>query len=180
MDSQVAAQFYNLDVSEPSIGGQGSMNGMGFGILSSAGYHWNLGNYFIEPSAGVVYSRVHVDPLNISPTVLGTGMRAVTLPTVLTLGDIETFPARIGIRMGTSFVTGGVSLAPFAAASVWHEFAGNTIMGATFTPPTAPTGTTPSLNLSSTRIGTLPILAGDQRKCARYRLARLCPSRLPQ
>ena len=146
LDGQVAAQFYNLDVSEPSIGAQGSMNGMGFGILSSAGYRWNLGNYFIEPSAGVVYSRVHLDPLNISPTVLGTGMRAVTLPTVLTLGDIETFPARIGFRVGTSFVTGGVSLAPYASASVWHEFAGNTTMGVTFTPPTPQTATTPSLN----------------------------------
>lgn len=154
MDGQVAAQFYNLDVSEPSIGAQGSMNGAGIGILSSTGYRWNLGHYFIEPSAGVVYSRVHLDPLNISPTVLGTGMRVVTVPTVLTLGDIETFPARIGIRVGTSFVTGRVSLAPFAAVSVWHEFAGNTTMGTTFTLPTPQTGATPSLNLSSTRIGT--------------------------
>src|SRR5258708_15269731 len=134
MDGQVAAQFYNLDVSEPSIGAQGSMNGMGFGILRSARDHSNLGKFFIEPSAGVVYSRGHLHPLNIRPTGLGTGIRAVTLPTVLTLRGIDAFPARIGIRMGTSFVTGGGSLAPFAAASVWHEFAGNTIMGATFTP----------------------------------------------
>jgi opacity protein-like surface antigen len=157
VDGQVVGQFYSLNVSEPSIAAAGSIKGTGIGITSSAGYHWDIGNgWFIEPSVGVVYSRVRLDPLNVAPTVDGTplGLRTVTIPTVLNLGDIVTLPARIGGRVGTSFTSGGVTLQPFVAASVWHEFAGDTTMSATFSPPTAPSGTAPSLNLNSNRIGT--------------------------
>jgi outer membrane autotransporter protein len=73
IDAQLTAQFYNLSVSEPSIAAQGTMDGHGFGFTSSAGYNWLLGNgYFVEPSASVIYSSVHLDPLNMSPVVLGT------------------------------------------------------------------------------------------------------------
>jgi outer membrane autotransporter protein len=157
IDAQVAAQFYRITSTEPSIGAHGAMDGKGIGITSSAGYNLSLGNYFIEPSVSVVYSNVHLDPLDVSPTVLGTplGLRVVTLPSVVKLDDIETLPARAGVRVGTSFVAGGVSLQPFAAASVWHEFAGNTTMSATFIPTFgSTTGAPGTLNLSSTRIGT--------------------------
>jgi outer membrane autotransporter protein len=159
IDAQVAGQFYNLSVSEPSIAAQGSMNGRGIGITSSAGYNIQLGNnYFIEPSVGVVYSKVHLDPLNTSPTVLGTpnANTLVTLPSTLTLGDIETLPARAGIRVGTTFDAGGVSVSPFVTASVWHEFAGNTTASATFIPENPPIRAPApgTFNISSTRIGT--------------------------
>jgi opacity protein-like surface antigen len=157
LDGQVAEQFYRLNISEPSIGAQGVMEGKGIAITSSAGYNFPLGSYFIEPSVGVVYSKVHLDPLNVSPTVLGTpaGTVVVKLPAILNLDDIETLPGRAGVRVGTSFVAGGVSLTPFVAASVWHEFARNTTMNASFIPTFGSlTGAPGKLNLSSTRIGT--------------------------
>jgi outer membrane autotransporter protein len=158
IDAQVAAQFYNLSVSEPSISAHGIMDGHGFGFTSSVGYNWQLGNgYFVEPSGSVIYSSVHLDPLNFSPTVLGqpSADRVVTLPSTLTLGDIKTLPARIGVRFGRTFDVGGVSLQPFVTASVWHEFEGNTTANATFIPTFgSQTGLPGTSSLSSTRIGT--------------------------
>jgi opacity protein-like surface antigen len=162
IDAQVVAQFYDLSVSEPSIAAQGSMQGTGFGITSSAGYNFPLGNnFFIEPSVGVVYSRVHLDPLNITPMVLGSPNAnfLVQVPSTLTLGDIETLPARAGIRVGTKFDSAGVSLQPFVTASVWHEFAGDTTASASFIPtdvrrPLAVVQPGTLTIISSTRIGT--------------------------
>jgi outer membrane autotransporter protein len=160
IEAQIAGQFYNMTVNEPSLAAHGSLNGTGIGINGDAGYHWKLGNYFVEPSVGFVYSRADLGTLGVSPTVLGgvtnfPGGRSVTLPTMLSLDAIETLPARAGVRVGTSFTSSGVILEPFVAASIWHEFAGNTIMNATFTPPRANADNpTPSLSLSSTRIGT--------------------------
>jgi len=159
IDAQVAAQFYDLSVSEPSIAAQGSMKGTGIGITSSAGYNLPLGNnFFIEPSVSVVYSKVHLDPLNITPSVLGTqnANLLVALPTTLTLGDIETLPARAGIRVGTTFDFAGVSLQPFVTASVWHEFAGYTTANASFIPihPPIIISKPGTFDISSTRIGT--------------------------
>ena len=82
------------------------MQGTGFEIASSAGYNLPLGNnFFIEPSVGVVYSRVHLDPLNTTPMVLGAPNANFLVPvrSTLTLGDIETLPARASIRVGTKF-----------------------------------------------------------------------------
>ncbi len=159
IDAQVAAQFYDVDVSEPSISAQGSMKGTGVGFTSSAGYNFPLGNnYFIEPSVSVIYSKVHLDPLHVTPQVLGqpNADLLVALPSTLTLGDIETLPARAGVRFGTTFDLAGVSLQPFVTASVWHEFAGNTTANATFVPINPPLriGAPGTLNISSTRIGT--------------------------
>jgi opacity protein-like surface antigen len=135
------------------------MKGTGVGFTSSAGYNFPLANnYFIEPSVSVVYSKVHLDPMSMTPSVLGrpNADLLVAVPSTLTLGDIETLPARAGVRFGTTFDLAGVSLQPFVTASVWHEFAGNTTASATFTAvhPQLQPPNPGALNISSTRIGT--------------------------
>ena len=157
IDAQAVWQGYNLSVSELSLAATGQTNGQGFGITSSTGYNFQLGGgWFIEPSASVIYSKVHLDPLQVTAQVLGlpTSSRLVTLPSMITLGDIETLPARVGVRVGTSFNVGGVALSPFATASVWHEFAGNTTANATFLPNTGFAPGPGAFDISSTRIGT--------------------------
>lgn len=162
IDAQVVAQSYNISSSEPSLNAAGNMDGHGFGITSSAGYNFQLGrSWFIEPSASVVYSKVHLDPLQLNAMVLGGGLAnqgPVTLPATIGLGDIETLPARLGVRVGTSFDAGGMALSPFAAASVWHEFAGNTTANATFLPgagrPLVGITNPGAFDISSTRIAT--------------------------
>ena len=161
IDAQFVTQAYNISVSEPSIAAAGSMDGRGFGFTSSAGYNFKLGNgWFIEPSASVVYSKTSLNSLPLDLRVLG-GARStipVDLPSMITLGEIETLPARLGVRVGTSFDVGGVAVSPFATASVWHEFAGNTTANSTFLPglgrPIATAVDPGNFNISSTRIGT--------------------------
>jgi outer membrane autotransporter protein len=117
IDGQIAAQFYRLNVSEPSIEAQGTTDSLAFGITSSAGYTFPLFNhYFIQPSVGVVYSRVHLDELFVNPMVLGTlaGTQVVSQPAKVALGDIETLPARASIMVGAEpFDVAGVSVSPF-------------------------------------------------------------------
>jgi outer membrane autotransporter protein len=159
IDAQVAAQFYRLNVSEPSIEAQGTMDAPAIGITSSAGYTVPLGStFFVQPSVGIVYSRVHLDTLFVNPMVLGTlaGTQVVSQPAKLTLGDIETLPARAGIMMGTEPLSvAGVSVSPFVTASVWHEFAGNTTASATWIPDFGSRfGSPGTFNATATRIGT--------------------------
>jgi Autotransporter beta-domain len=157
IDAQAVWQNYNLSVSEPSLAVAGLTDGQGFGITSSTGYNFQLGNgWFIEPSASVIYSKVQLDQFQVTAQVLGmpTSSRLVTLPSTINLGDIETLPARVGVRVGTSFDVGGVALSPFATASVWHEFAGNTTANATFLPNTGFAPGPGAFDISSTRIGT--------------------------
>jgi outer membrane autotransporter protein len=156
IDGQVMAQFYRLNVSEPSIEAQGTMDALAFGITSSAGYTFQLdNNYFIQPSVGVVYSRVNLDSLYTDPMVLGT-TQIIAYPAKITLGDIETLPARVGVMIGKSSIDlVGVSVSPFVTASVWHEFAGNTTASATWVPEIGSKfGTPGSFSSTTTRIGT--------------------------
>src|SRR5262249_46213495 len=121
----------------------------------SAGYNWTIGNYFVEPSASLVYSKTSIDPLSISTTVVGPqGVR--TVPGVLNLDDVETLLGRVGLRVGTVFSVGEVTLQPFAVASVWREGAGVNNMSGTFEipqPAPAPAGSIGTLNAISSRIG---------------------------
>jgi outer membrane autotransporter protein len=156
IDGQVMAQFYRLNVSEPSIEAQGTMDSLAFGITSSAGYTFPLGNdYFIQPSVGVVYSRVHLDSLYTDPMVLGA-TQIISYPAKITLGDIETLPARVGVMIGKGSIDlVGVSVSPFVTASIWHEFAGNTIASATWVPEIGSKfGTPGTFSSTTTRIGT--------------------------
>lgn len=123
VDAQARWDFYQMSVSEPANGvRQQRFNGKGFGFASSVGYNMSLGNnYFIEPSAGIVHSRTQLDDLVLSTALIGVP----NVPGVLSLNDIESTLGRAGVRAGTSFQAGGMTLSPYAVASVWHEFAGN-------------------------------------------------------
>ena len=47
------------------------------------------------------------------------------IPGTETFNDVVDTIGRVGLRVGTSFGFGALSLQPFASASVWHDFAGN-------------------------------------------------------
>jgi outer membrane autotransporter protein len=97
----------------------------GIVLGGSAGYYYQIPNgegWFIEPSACLLYSRVKVDDLNLlnSPTsfvpVAGTTL-GVSLPGTLTFNDITQTIGRLGLRIGTSFSYGSLTLQPFASAN---------------------------------------------------------------
>lgn len=124
-DGQVRFDYYQNKLSDPVVGGifDQKLDARGYAISGNIGYNHQLGNnWFIEPSAGIVVSRVSVDPLNVTGAlVTGTGL---TLPGQLVVDDIRSTLGRLSLRAGTTIVSGNMAWQPFATASVYHEFEG--------------------------------------------------------
>jgi hypothetical protein len=150
LDAQVRYDMYNMSLSDPSVSVSGQrLNARGWGITSSAGYVFNLGNFIVEPSVGVVYSNVSVDPLNFAFAAPPLGVVSGTL----NIADIESVLGRAGVRIATNFTLGDFAVQPFVAASVWHEF-GADLSGSAAARCPAPCGVIPvALDISGTAIG---------------------------
>lgn len=97
-----------------------SLGAHGFAFAGAVSYHWNIPNtqWFFEPSAGLIYSNVSVDPFNSLSPVAGGGQFSGTTK----ISNLESTIGRLGARVGTNLQLGQVLLQPFAAASVWSEF----------------------------------------------------------
>jgi len=137
-DVQVRWDFFNMQASEGLIGPSVSTNfdAGAVSLSSSVGYKIELGSqFFIEPSAGFVYSVLNIDDL---PTLLG----------VQVFDEVKSLLGRAGVRVGTTIVTNNVAWQPFAIANVWHEFA-----DASTSHFINPALTFP-LDLSTSRVGT--------------------------
>src|SRR5262249_23445664 len=68
IDALLRYNFYETSLDSPSVNlFHQKIDAHGISIGGSAGYHWVVpnSNWFIEPSAGVVWSRVKVDPLQL-------------------------------------------------------------------------------------------------------------------
>ena len=121
IDFQLRRDFYTLNFSDAELGVSGTkFNARGWGISSNAGYNYNFGNFFVEPSVGVNYSLTSVDTLALTPTLGPT-----TTLQLIKMNDVESVLGRAGVRVGTNFNAAGMALQPFLAASVWNEFASN-------------------------------------------------------
>jgi opacity protein-like surface antigen len=129
VDGQVRGDFFQNEVSDDHHGISGQrFDARGIILTANVAYHRPLYNYwFIEPSAGIVWSRTHVDPLNVP----GTGVFQTPAvpefvpPWVLTVNDIESTLGRLSMLVGTTVTSGSLVLQPFASASVFHEFQGS-------------------------------------------------------
>jgi opacity protein-like surface antigen len=124
-DVMVRQEFYNINLSNPGILVNNlPVNAQGYSIAASTGYNFDLGNnWFIEPSAGFIYSRTAVTNFTAPgafPIPPGTGI-AGTIQT----DDVTSQIGRLSVRGGTTIVTPTVIWQPFASASVFHEFAGD-------------------------------------------------------
>jgi opacity protein-like surface antigen len=123
-DGQARWDFYQNTLNDPINGLVNQrMDATGFSLTGNIGYHVPLhNNWFIEPSGGVVYSRVSVDPLNVSGQAnLGGTFAGGTVR----VDDIESVLGRASLSFGTSFQSGGVTWQPYFTASVFHEFNGD-------------------------------------------------------
>jgi hypothetical protein len=165
IDAQVRGDFYTVDATNALVGlSNQSFGGDQITFTSSAGYKFNFGSFFVEPSAGVIWSRLSMDSLAVP------GVPAQNVPTgTYDFGTFDSLLGRLGIRVGTTVQSGNVVFQPFATASIWNEFAGDAL--STFTVAGAPTfpscpgtvvglpklsGTNPCgpLNIDTSRIGT--------------------------
>ena len=101
-----------------------SFNGHSVNAIANLGYRFNLAeNWFLEPSVGVSYSRTHIDPLNISGTLILATSPGIAPPGTLTVSPFSSVLGRASLRVGTTFVSGGVAYQPFATFTILHEFA---------------------------------------------------------
>jgi opacity protein-like surface antigen len=159
VDAQVRWDFYQNTINDSSNGVFGqTFNANGVAFSANAGYNYNFGNgWFIEPSGGIVWSRVEVDPFNVSGTFILGNNSGVAPPSTVQINDISSLLGRLSLRGGTTITTGSFLLQPFATVSVFHEFEGN--VNTTFATNMGAIGLNGILpdfqgNLSTNRVGT--------------------------
>jgi len=120
-DVMLREDFYNINLDSPgnAIFDQ-PFSARSTSVSASAGYNFALpNNWFIEPSAGFIWSRTKVDAFNTFGPPDGF------VPGTVTTNDIDSKIGRATLRVGTTFTTDSMLLQPFVSASVFHEFAGN-------------------------------------------------------
>ena len=125
-DVVVKGDYYQNTMNSPALNiFNQNFNAHGYSFAASAGYNFALqNNWFVEPSVGVVHSRVKVDAINM----VGAPSTDPTLGPVsgtVKINDVETTIGRIGARFGTTVNYNSWILQPFASVSVWHDFAGD-------------------------------------------------------
>jgi len=128
VDGQVRGDFFQNEVSDDNHGLSGQhFDARGISVTGNVAYNQKLNNnWFIEPSAGVIWSKTHVDPLNVPGTgvLKNPAVPEFVPPWVLTVNDIESTLGRLSVRVGTTVTSSNVVWQPFASASVLHEFQG--------------------------------------------------------
>jgi outer membrane autotransporter protein len=156
VDGLVRTDYFQTDLNSPSanIFNQ-KLDAHGFTAAASTGYDWKLPNssWFVEPSAGVIWSREVVDPLNVANLLVVNANPNFLVSGTVKVNDIEPIIGRVGLRVGTTLETSDIVYSPFAAASVWHDF-GDGITATWATCPGCLLGSSNSASLSSSNIGT--------------------------
>jgi hypothetical protein len=122
-DLMVRQEYYNIALNNLGLNFFNQPVGAhGYSIATSAGYNADLGNgWFVEPSAGFVYSKTSVDNF-VSPGATLLGVQGL-----IQTNDIESELGRLSLRAGRTIETSTMIWQPFATASVFHEFAGNVV-----------------------------------------------------
>jgi opacity protein-like surface antigen len=131
IDGQARWNYYQNKITDTSNGVFGqNLDARGFSVNGNIGYNYGLpDNWFIEPSAGVLWSETSVDPLNtagtfvLQPFVPGAVTQPV--PATISVNRIFSTLGRVSLRVGTSFSTDNWILQPFATVSGFREFEGN-------------------------------------------------------
>jgi outer membrane autotransporter protein len=123
-DVMVRQEFYNINLNNPTLAFSNQPVGAhGWSISASTGYNFDLGQgWFVEPSAGFIYSKTSVDAFT-APGVAGAGFTGIT--GVIQTNDVTSQIGRASLRVGKAIATPDVIWQPFASASVFHEFAGD-------------------------------------------------------
>jgi opacity protein-like surface antigen len=161
IDVLLRTEYYQTSLDAPGVNlfGQ-NIDAQGLTFASSAAYQWQVpnSNWFIEPSAGIVISRIKVDPFNYLTAGLASPVDD-RLDGTLKLNTIHSDIGRLGVRFGTTVNAGNIVWQPFAAVSVWHEFGPNVTSNYATCPGCAAVGggfvpVVVSASSSTTNIGT--------------------------
>lgn len=131
IDAQVRWNYYQNNLNDPVQNGlfDQRLDARGFSVTANLGYNYRVyDNWFIEPSAGVVWSRTSVDPLDVPGTavtnVAGSPDK-ISFPSTVSIQTIYSTLGRLSLRGGTSLEAGNFVVQPFVTASIFHDFEGN-------------------------------------------------------
>jgi opacity protein-like surface antigen len=159
IDGQVRFDYIQNRLNDPLVNGLVNQNLDARGVSGTlnAGYNHQLGNgWFIEPSAGIIVSRVEVDPLNVAGTLILANNPGFAPPGTLQIHDVKSTLGRLSLRTGTTIVSDRIAWQPFATASVYHEFEGNSTASYSTDPTALPLLPIPAIGgqLVTNRVGT--------------------------
>jgi outer membrane autotransporter protein len=125
IDGLVRAEYYQTTLNATGINlFNQNIDAHGYSVSGSMGYQYQIPNtkWFVEPSAGLIISRITVDPFNY---VTAGNPGNTTFNGTLQMDQIKSDIGRLGLRVGTTVTSGNLIIQPFAAVSVWHEFGPN-------------------------------------------------------
>lgn len=114
VDGQFLANLGTMDYAtsaDQGLSATDSSDVASLGAVIDTGYRITHGSGFIEPGATIAYVNTDVDDINI----YNTGVAF----------DGESFRGRLGLRLGTSYVTETTRVEPFIGGGVWYEFLGD-------------------------------------------------------
>lgn len=125
LDGEARWLYFQNAVSDAQNGLFGQhLDARGFAINGDIGYDIALpGNWFIEPSIGVIWSETSVDPLNTAGTIVLPG-GGLAPPGVVSISEIYSTIGRASAKVGTTVDAGNLILQPFGVASFFREFEG--------------------------------------------------------
>lgn len=123
-DGQVRWDFFQGILNDPAntLTNQ-RLDARSLSITGNVGQQFPLNDgWFVEPSAGAVYSEVKVDSLQTGGAFFVAGNPSFAAPLTVKIKDFDSILARASLRIGKNVVVGGYALQPFFTASVINEF----------------------------------------------------------
>ena len=152
-DLMLRQDFFNINLGNAAYSFFNQpVSAHGYSLSGSLGYNFDLGNdWFVEPSAGFVYSKTSVDSF-VSP-----GAPSLSVQGLISTNDVKSELGRASVRVGKTIVTPNVVWQPFFTASVLHEFAGDVVNTYTTLPGALFVGgvnSTYTQTTSTSRVGT--------------------------
>ncbi len=128
-DTLVRWNYYSTILNSPTINLYNQkVDSHGLTFAAAGGYRWAVPNtnWFLEPSAGVIYTYASTQPIDIAnPVPTDAFYNGGNFMGTTRLSTFDSTIGRLGLRAGTSVEYGDLRLQPFAAASIWHEFGPN-------------------------------------------------------
>ena len=120
-DAQLRHDLYLMNLTDPLNGLRDqSQNATGISAGANVGYKIPLpSKWFLEPSGGVMWSHVSVDPISTPGSATFQFLNAGSVK----IDDIESILGRASLRVGTTVSIQDMTWQPFAVATVFHEFA---------------------------------------------------------
>jgi hypothetical protein len=154
-DALVRGDYYAMRFSDKLNGLDNQFQSAhGISVGANAGYRVSLpSNWFIEPSAGLIWSQVRVKPISTPGAEADEFLINDSLfpgnAGVVKFDDVESILGRASLRVGMTATSGQTTWQPFLTGSVFREFAGKAKAASTLGGPDTVTCPKPACDPSN-------------------------------